>query len=207
MAWNSGWDEIFKSHAWGKYPPEEVVRAVARNFYSVPDRSKTSILEVGCGTGANLWFVAREGFAAYGIDGSQVAVDRARGRIAEEGLHADLRVGDATALPYPDATFEGVLDIECLYANSWDDTRRIVSEIHRVLKPNGLLLSKTFMTGTYSGAFKKGYGMIRLTSETEIGPLYAPLEVESIEYVTRTQTESGQRHEVKEWVIAARKRT
>jgi tRNA G46 methylase TrmB len=48
---------------WGKYPPEHVIRFVARNFYRVPDRKYVHLLEVGCGPGANVWFMAREGFA------------------------------------------------------------------------------------------------------------------------------------------------
>jgi 2-polyprenyl-3-methyl-5-hydroxy-6-metoxy-1,4-benzoquinol methylase len=75
MAWNSGWDDIFRKHEWGKYPSENLVRYVGRNFYTVKDRSAITILEVGCGTGANLWYLAREGFSVYGIDGSNVAIE------------------------------------------------------------------------------------------------------------------------------------
>jgi hypothetical protein len=50
--WDPGWDNIFSKKKWGKYPPEELVRFVGRNYFSVPDRSSISFLEIGCGGGA-----------------------------------------------------------------------------------------------------------------------------------------------------------
>ena len=64
MSWDNIWDEVFRSQPWGKYPSEDVIRFVARNFYKAPDRSSVKILEVGCGPGANLWYIAKERFAA-----------------------------------------------------------------------------------------------------------------------------------------------
>ena len=57
--WNSGWNKVFKNSDWGKYPGEELVRFIARKYYDVPNRKVIKILELGCGTGANIWFMAR----------------------------------------------------------------------------------------------------------------------------------------------------
>ena len=203
--WDPGWDKIFKEHEWGKYPPEEVIRVVAKNFFGAKDRSQVSILEIGCGTGANLWFLAREGFRAFGIDGSRVALERAERRLREEGLTAELNVGDAQRLPYADASFDGALDVECLYANVWEDAKKMVAELHRVLKPGGVLLSKSFRTGTHESALKQGYGPVRYTSEEEIPVLYAPFELENYEYLSRSF--GDRRREVREWLITCRKKT
>ena len=97
--WESFWDELYQEHEWGKYPPLSLVRFVARNFYR-KNRPEVRILEVGCGPGANIWYIAREKFSAYGIDGSAVAIDRARQRLERNGLTADLRSGDVSSLPY-----------------------------------------------------------------------------------------------------------
>ncbi len=56
----------------------------AQNFYNASDRKAIKILEVGCGPGANLWFMAREGFSVYGIDGSEHAIELARRRLDSE---------------------------------------------------------------------------------------------------------------------------
>ena len=60
MSWDATWEEVFRQQEWGKYPGEDLIRFVARNFYNVEKRSDIKILEVGCGPGANLWFIARE---------------------------------------------------------------------------------------------------------------------------------------------------
>ncbi len=84
MPWDRTWEDIFRSQAWGKYPSEDVIRFVARNFYTVPERDAIRILEVGCGPGANVWYIAKEGFSAYGIDGSTTAITICRQRMAAE---------------------------------------------------------------------------------------------------------------------------
>ena len=53
-----------------RWPNEEFCRFMGRNFFSKDalERKSINILEVGCGTGANLRLLAEEGFAAYGIE-------------------------------------------------------------------------------------------------------------------------------------------
>jgi SAM-dependent methyltransferase len=137
---------------WGKYPPEHVVRFVARTFYRVPNRSAVRLLEIGCGPGANVWFMAREGFRVSGIDCSPTAIRKARERLANEGLSADLRVGDNAVLPWPDNTFDGVLENVSLYCNGSQSIRAALAEVRRVLKPGAPFQSSFFTTSTW------GYG-------------------------------------------------
>jgi SAM-dependent methyltransferase len=204
MSWDPGWDDIFRRHEWGRYPPEELVRFTARRFYAVADRASVRFLELGCGPGANLWYLAREGFSVTGIDGSEVALRRAAARLAAEGLTAELALGDATKLPWADDSFDCVLDIECVYANSFEDSRRIVAEARRVLRPGGLFFSKTFMTGTSRDALYSGYGIVRFTAEDEIPQLYAGFA--SVEYDHVIRTDGNRARMVKEWLITCRKR-
>ncbi len=222
MMWNPGWDDVFSAKDWGKYPPEELVRFIGRTYFGAPDRKAVKFLEIGCGAGANMVFLAGEGFDATGLDGSRVGLDRAAERLAERGLAARLDQGDAMELPYADASFDCVLDIECIYANTLADSRRIVAEAHRVLKPGGLLFSKAFMTGTSGeatgrrmegepntfleipdGPFNKGYGLIRLTAEEEIPGLYGVFPDIALDYVIRT--DRNRTREVREWLITCRK--
>jgi len=153
--WNKGWDIIFEDNEWGKYPAVEVVRFVARNFYSAKSREDIKILEIGCGSGANLWFIAKEGFQASGIDGSRVAIDRLKKRLAQDKLKADLHIGDVMQLPFADNQFDCIIDCECMYANSFKDSLVIVKEANRVLKPGGKFLSMTFMEGSWGHGLGK----------------------------------------------------
>lgn len=150
MAWSSMWDDVFASREWGKYPAESLIRFVARNFYS-KDRKNVRLLEVGCGPGSNVWYMAREGFQAYGIDGSSIAIDKAKTRMQNENLEAFLSVGDIVNLDYADQYFDAVIDVECLYCNNPESSEKILKEISRVLKPGGMFYSRTFSSDVFLG--------------------------------------------------------
>jgi len=141
-SWDSNWENIFRNNSWGKYPESSLIRFVVGHFNT--NRSEIKILEIGCGPGANVWFLAREGFNAYGVDGSTTAIDTASKRLAKENLKAVLSVGDVTKLSFQNDYFDAVIDSECLYANNLGNSMVILEEIRRVLKPHGLFYSRTF---------------------------------------------------------------
>jgi len=155
--WDPVWEKVFRSKEWGKYPPEHVIRFIARDFYGVSDRRAIRLLEIGCGPGANVWFMAREGFSVSGIDGSSTAIRCAKERLANEGLMADLRVGDFTELPWPDGIFDGIVDNVSLGHNPISGIERALSEVHRVLRPGAPVLSSFFSDKTW------GYGEGEMT--------------------------------------------
>src|SRR3712207_4776542 len=62
----------------------------------------------------------------------------ARSRAREERLEADLRVGDAQDLQFPNASFDSV--VATLALCTIPDDRRAVAEAARVLRPGGRLL-------------------------------------------------------------------
>ncbi|CAG0980626.1 demethylmenaquinone methyltransferase / 2-methoxy-6-polyprenyl-1,4-benzoquinol methylase [Rhodocyclaceae bacterium] len=222
MSWDPVWEKIFREQAWGKYPGEELIRFVARNFYAAPDRSAVRILEVGCGPGANLWFLAREGFAFAGIDGSSTAIAKAEKRLDDEcpgwRSFGELRVGDMGNLPFGDAEFDAVIDNEAVCCNPWDASKAIYAEMARVTKPAGRIFSRTFADGTWGEGTGKsaghhawfcedgpmaGKGFTRFTTLDEIPVLIAGFDVRSVELLTWTLED--RRHEIREWVILGEK--
>jgi 2-polyprenyl-3-methyl-5-hydroxy-6-metoxy-1,4-benzoquinol methylase len=168
-SWDPIWEKVFLETPWGKYPGESLIQFIARNFYN-SNRSEVKILEVGCGPGANIWYMAKENFVPYGIDGSETAIIQAKRRLAEEGLNGNLMVGDIVSLTYQNDFFDAVLDCECLYANNLENTYKILSEIDRVLKPGGLFYSRTLSDKIYIG---KNYTKVDEKSYTDIsdGPI------------------------------------
>lgn len=92
-------------------------------------------------------------------------------------------VGDAHNLPFPDESFEVIVCSEML--EHADDPRRVISEIHRVLKPKGLAVLTTRFAFPVHDAPNDywrftPYGLRKLFSEFEImevategGPFYA----------------------------------
>jgi len=101
------------------------------------------ILDLGCGYGRTLAQLAALGYhRLVGIDTAGAMV--ARGRRQYPDL--DLRVLAPGPLPFADATFDAVLLIAvltCVPAD--DDQRTLVAEVHRVLRPGGLLYLTDFL--------------------------------------------------------------
>jgi len=98
-----------------------------------------NILDVGCGTGANLEMLAQFG-VAEGVDVSAEALDfcRARGLI-------DVKLGAAEALPYADSSFDLVTGLDVV--EHLDDDLAGLKEMRRVLRREGraLLFVPAFM--------------------------------------------------------------
>ena len=118
----------------GPAPPVE--RAVADGFL----RPAAPVLDVGCGAGSNVLFLARKRFRAFGVDLAPGAVRAAKARAAAAGLTVDVREGDALVLDFADATFGGVVDIGCFHTLPIGRRGDYAREIARVLRPGGALL-------------------------------------------------------------------
>ena len=163
----SHWDEKFKSGDWGKYPNEELVRFVCGTFNKEHNRN-SRVLEIGCGTGANLWFLQNEGLHVHGIDSSRHGIAQAKRTIVEAGGNGDnLRVGNFINLPWPDNTFDLVVDVFALYANTPDAIEKTLSEIIRVMKEGAVFF--TMLWGTETCGFGTGNELGKNTYTDVVG--------------------------------------
>jgi len=219
-SWDPVWEQVFQAQEWGKYPGESLIQFIARNFYR-RTRKEVSLLEVGCGPGANIWFMAREGFNVTGIDGSKTAIERAKTRLFNDGLNAKLIVGDIMNLPFQRLEFEAVIDNECLYANNEANSLIILSEINRVLKKDGLFYSRTFSNDMFVGKRKNkkslfefqnitegplsGKGFVRLIDEQQIRNIYGKyfnvISIDKLEY-----TQYNGKELISEFIIICKKK-
>ena len=125
------------------YPNEELLRFFGRHYFSLSpaDRRSVRVLEVGCGSGANLWMIAREGFAAYGIDLSSEGVALCEKMLAHWGTSADVTVADMTSIPYPNGQFDVVLDVFSSYCLDERGFSLFLREVARVLRPSARFFS------------------------------------------------------------------
>lgn len=198
------WEDLFKNQAWGKYPPEELIRFVARNFYQSKDRSKVEMLEVGCGAGACLWFIAREGFSATGVDGASAALDKARDLLKKDDLKANLICGDIIQLEelVGDKQFDFIYDVGCLQCNRVEQIKEIVDKSFKLLKPGGKIFSimvsedpSTRRTGkeiepnTYIDITEgclANRGLNHICTQTEIQEIFGKFENLEIDYTKRS---------------------
>jgi len=93
------------------------------------------VLDVGCGSGERMRRLEPAGWECIGIDASEPAVTSG----VEKGL--DIRRAEATALPFPDESFDAVLMSHSI--EHCQDPRRAVQEAARVLKRGGSLTVTT----------------------------------------------------------------
>jgi ubiquinone/menaquinone biosynthesis C-methylase UbiE len=148
------WEQAYKTspQSFRHYPNEELIRFIGRHYLSRTtreERQRLEALEVGCGNGSNLWAVAAEGFRAHGLDYAPTALELARATLARWKVSAELRQGDARALPYPDATFDFVFDVGALQCLTFTDLGKAHGEAYRVLKKGGRFFTYHFGRNTW----------------------------------------------------------
>ena len=108
----SVYDLLYRFGApWDGPPRAELVRLVEAGILTPARFPPGRALDLGCGTGANLRYLARHGFEATGIDFSPVALRVARERAAAEAPGHAIRFveGDLTAPRIPGV--EGLFDV------------------------------------------------------------------------------------------------
>lgn len=130
----------------------------------------TACLEVGHGRLGWLGDLVAWGVREDSLHG--IELDAGRAAQARERLPvADLRVGDGTDLPWPDASFGLVVASTVLTSVLESDTRRaLASEIIRVLRPGGVFVCYDFRVNNPRNPRVRGIG------RPEIRELFSGLE-------------------------------
>ena len=98
------------------------------------------ILDAGCGTCQHSIRLANRGFRCYAIDFSEAILMKARANIEDRGLQTQITVQreDITSLSFQNETFSYILCWGVLM--HIPDLEKAISELSRVLKPNGVLV-------------------------------------------------------------------
>jgi 2-polyprenyl-3-methyl-5-hydroxy-6-metoxy-1,4-benzoquinol methylase len=99
------------------------------------------ILDAGCGSCAKSVLLAKRGFRVMGVDFSADALSLARTTLARHGVadRVTVRQGDLLNLPFADGEFAYILCWGVLM--HVPDVERALSELARVLKPGGMLVT------------------------------------------------------------------
>jgi SAM-dependent methyltransferase len=222
---DSAWEERYRSDRSYRsyYPWNQVVSFILGSAPNDRPRSEIGVLEIGCGTGNNLWFVAREGFQTSGVDASTTAIGFARERFVQERLDARFEVADFTkTLPFGDASFDLIFERAALSFTTREGASACVAEVRRVLKFGGL-----FQCGPYSDRDSSFYrspdvdgAVRRISAGTIVGGsqtcFYSLQDIRdlfrdgwellSVKHVEETEMLRPDRTCHCEWLVIARKR-
>jgi cyclopropane fatty-acyl-phospholipid synthase-like methyltransferase len=119
-----------------KYPHEKVVQFCFRNFR--PDqRPCVRALDVGCGSGVHVVFLASEGFQTTGVDISAVGISNAQQRLNALGLKASLRIEGAETLDFLSSSFDLVVCVGVYDCTGPVIAKASVERLRQVLSPGG----------------------------------------------------------------------
>lgn len=121
-----------------KVSAEQLMRTCHRYYWARPYVEGKDAVEVACGSGPGLGYLKQHARSIRAGDISAEVLERAR---ATYGETIELKVFDAAAMPYADASVDAVLLFEALYY--LPDAGAFMREVRRVLRPGGHLLIVT----------------------------------------------------------------
>ncbi len=152
---------------------------------SINPKKGEKILDLGCGTGYYLFLLSNlpVELKLFGIDNDKKALDEAKTSLNKK---INFILSDSHKLPFENNSFDKVIASEVL--EHVDDDQRVIKEVYRILKPDGVFVISTpslrypffwdpvnwisqrifsthFQTGFLSGIW---YGHIRLYKTEEL---------------------------------------
>ena len=117
-----------------------------------PPKEGMLVLDVGCGTGTTLKLYHEAGCRVFGIDTSPAMLEEAKNKT---GNQAELVLGNASDTNYPDGFFDLVIGMLTLHEMPRKIRPQVLSEMVRVLKPEGRMLLIDYHPGRVH--FPKGW--------------------------------------------------
>ena len=151
---------FYDLHPFDWVPPDqhESMRAVVSPLLADLIESldvKSLVLDIGCGPGRVLSFLARRGVPCIGLDRSRISVG-----LAAERHHRPGVVGDNLRLPFADGTADVVISDGVIHHT--EDPRAAFFENCRILKPGGQMYLAVYKpSGWYPWLYKYPGAMIR----------------------------------------------
>ncbi len=98
-----------------------------------------SVLDVGCGTGENVLYLAAKGHETWGLDFVAVAIERAKLKAAVRGIDTHFLVGNALELHRLGREFDTVIDCGLFHTFTDEERPVFVEGLGEVLRSGGSL--------------------------------------------------------------------
>lgn len=153
------WQQFFQEDERVKSAPATHCARNAAEIFS--QRGKRVVLDLGCGAGRDSSYLSGQGFFVVGLDLAESGLAIAKQQRKDEAHWVN---ADARQLPFRNASFEGIFCFGLLHEFTSeareDDVRGVMSEIHRALKPSGVLV-----LAVLAGEPEKGLPQVYLFTE------------------------------------------
>lgn len=160
-------NDIKGQHARSLYP------VILKKISEIPYHTA---LDLGCGTGEMMRLILQQNKdkSLYGIDLSEKMLEVAKEKL---GNHVNLILSDSEQLPFSDSFFDVVYCNDSFHHYPAPD--KVLSEVYRVLKPNGIFVMCDCWQPTIGRAIMNFYmkhskeGDVKIYSENEIRKLFS----------------------------------
>jgi SAM-dependent methyltransferase len=214
------WDVVYRRGGQAiRWPWSDVVSLVTRHV--MPLGPGVRVLELGCGSGANIPFFKASRCEYYSVEGSAVVLPKVRA--AHPDLADRIVPGDFTLdLPVP-GEFDVIVDRAALAGNATEAIRRALSLVYRKLKPAGLFIGVDWYsvrhpdyqrgepgadantrTGYLDGVFA-GVGPVHFSDEDHLRHLFESFELVRLDHKTLEAHIPEEGWTIATWNIVARK--
>jgi SAM-dependent methyltransferase len=125
------------------FPDENLVRLFSGRYAAVPP-PPARVMDHGFGHGNSLIFLANKGYECSGCEISMHLVDEVDKLFDSMGYKADLRPITGLSIPFDDNSFDIVVSWNVIHYNGTKDAViSVINDLHRILKPGGVLLLST----------------------------------------------------------------
>jgi cyclopropane fatty-acyl-phospholipid synthase-like methyltransferase len=119
-----------------RQPLHSEMTKIAKHFVS---RKVKRVLDLGCGSGQHTVFLAKQGFDVFGLDIAPTGLSETIHLLAEAEVTAHVTLSDIQQFPYDDTFFDAIISIEVIHHNPVSAIEETISEMWRVLKPEGII--------------------------------------------------------------------
>lgn len=218
---NNIWEEKYAAGHTQKYPWDAVVSFVFRFKPAKIREENLAVLEVGCGTGSNLSFAAKEGFSVYGIDASLSAIKTAKEIFKRDDLTGTFIAGDFTDLPFDSNKFDLIIDRAGITCTGKLGAQKAIREVFRVLKNKGKFFFNPY--STHHTSYNKtemredgsshiimegtlaGLSGISFYSKSELQELFKNWIIHKVDHLIITDEYSADKNVHAEWRVVVEK--
>lgn len=167
------WDALYRQGTppWDAGRPHaELVRVVDEGL--IPTGS---VLELGCGTGADAIYLARQRFEVTAVDSSPIAIERARARAEREAVLLRFVLDDVFGFAKSSETFDFVYDAGFYHFIRQTEIDRLIDALWRLTRPGSYYLC---LAGADGETAEGGPPQVtRQAIYSELGRLFDPVHL------------------------------
>jgi cyclopropane fatty-acyl-phospholipid synthase-like methyltransferase len=139
------WRKLFFSLMYLRTPPWDTNITPPEVEEFVQTHPPGRALDLGCGTGTNVIYLAQHGWQAMGVDFVSRTIHFAEEKARQAGVEAKFYTGNVTNLSEIEGNFDLILDIGCFHSLSTDAKTVYATNFSRLLAPQGTFLLYGFI--------------------------------------------------------------